>query len=130
MTIIFPLLPLVREYYEQRASVPGTLLITEGTFISQRAGGFNNVPGIFNQDQINAWKEVTDAIHTKGCFIFCQLWGLGRAADASVLANDGHKVISASNIPMSDSASVPEPLDEAGIRGLIQDYATAAKNCN
>ena len=50
---------LVAEYYAQRASVPGTLLITEGTFIAQRAGGYNNVPGIWNDDQIKAWKTVS-----------------------------------------------------------------------
>lgn len=31
-----PLLPLVKDYYRQRASVPGSLLITEGTVISPR----------------------------------------------------------------------------------------------
>lgn len=41
-------LPMVKEYYEQRAAVPGTLIITEATFISPQAGGFTNVPGIYN----------------------------------------------------------------------------------
>ena len=45
-------------FYEQRASVPGTLLITEATFIAQKAGGLENVPGIWNEEQINAWKRV------------------------------------------------------------------------
>ena len=39
--------PLMKEYYGQRASVPGTLIITEGTLISKSArGGFANGPGI------------------------------------------------------------------------------------
>lgn len=37
--------PLAAEYYAQRASTPGTLLITEGTFPSAQAGGYPNVPG-------------------------------------------------------------------------------------
>ncbi len=49
---------LAVEYYAQRASVPGTLLITEATFISAKAGGYGNVPGIYTQDQIDAWKKV------------------------------------------------------------------------
>ena len=123
-----PILPLVREYYEQRASMPGTLLITEGTFISERAGGNENVPGIYNEAQIKAWKNVVQAVHDKGCFLFCQLWALGRAAKPEVLAKTGHKVISASNIPMSEEAAVPQALSEEEIHGFIQDYATAAKN--
>jgi NADPH2 dehydrogenase len=47
------------DYYKQRASVPGTLLITEATFIAPQAGGYPSVPGIWNDEQIAAWKEVS-----------------------------------------------------------------------
>ena len=50
--------PLAAEYYAQRGSVPGTLLITEGTFPAARAGGMNNIPGIWFEAQIAAWKPV------------------------------------------------------------------------
>lgn len=53
-----PTVPLISEYYSQRGSTPGTLLITEGTFIAGKAGGYGNVPGIWNEEQISAWKEV------------------------------------------------------------------------
>jgi NADPH2 dehydrogenase len=66
-------LPFVKDYYAQRASVPGTLLITEATFISPRASGYPNVPGIWNAEQIEAWKEVTKAVHEKGSYIFLRL---------------------------------------------------------
>ncbi len=46
------------EYYAQRASVPGTHLVTEATFISAAAGGMDNVPGIWNDAQIAGWKKV------------------------------------------------------------------------
>lgn len=49
---------LAVEYYGQRASVPGTLLITEATFIDAKAGGQANVPGIWSDQQVEAWKEV------------------------------------------------------------------------
>jgi 2,4-dienoyl-CoA reductase-like NADH-dependent reductase (Old Yellow Enzyme family) len=51
-------LPHVTDYYTQRASVPGTLLVTEATFIAQRAGGYPNAPGIWTDEQISAWKKV------------------------------------------------------------------------
>ncbi|KAL2373061.1 hypothetical protein RJ035_004358 [Blastomyces gilchristii] len=121
-------LSFVKEYYADRASVPGTLLITEGTFISPRAGGFDNVPGIYNDEQIRAWKEITDVVHAKSSFIFCQLWALGRAADSRVLTEDGHPVVSSSDIPISKESAVPTPLDENGIQEFIGDYVQAAKN--
>jgi NADPH2 dehydrogenase len=53
-----PYLPLVANYYSQRASRPGTLLITEATFIAARAGGYAHIPGIWSPAQIAAWKVV------------------------------------------------------------------------
>lgn len=44
-------------YYAQRASVPGTLIIAEATFIAPHAGLYNNVPGVWNDEQIAAWKK-------------------------------------------------------------------------
>lgn len=121
-------LGFVKDYYEQRASVPGTLLITEGSFITKRAGGNRNVPGIWNDKQIEKWKEITDAVHKKGFYISCQLWALGRAANPEVLREDNSRLISSGNIPISPEDPAPEPLTEEEILEWIQDYGTAAKN--
>lgn len=53
------------DYYSQRGSTPGTLLITEGTFISSEAGGYANVPGIYTDAQIAAWKKVSISVFRK-----------------------------------------------------------------
>lgn len=50
---------LAVEYYAQRASTPGTMLISEATLISQAAGGYAHVPGLWNEDQVAAWKRVS-----------------------------------------------------------------------
>ena len=49
---------LAAEYYAQRGSTPGTLHITEATYIAAQAGSYANVPGIWNEPQIAAWKKV------------------------------------------------------------------------
>ena len=51
--------PLAVEYYAQRASMPGSLLITEATSIAQKAIGLPNVPGIWSDAHIAAWKPVS-----------------------------------------------------------------------
>lgn len=48
------------EYYSQRASTPGTLLITEGSFIANKAGGNGNVPNLETDAQLAAWKKVRE----------------------------------------------------------------------
>ena len=56
--------PLLAEYYAQRASTPGTLLISEGTFISPQAGGDVHIPGIWSNDQVAEWRRVSTGILT------------------------------------------------------------------
>jgi NADPH2 dehydrogenase len=46
------------KYYADRASVPGSLLITEGTVIAPYACGIPTVPGIWSEEQLSRWKEV------------------------------------------------------------------------
>ncbi|KIY66549.1 NADH:flavin oxidoreductase/NADH oxidase [Cylindrobasidium torrendii FP15055 ss-10] len=129
-------LPTVKEYYGQRASIPGTLLITEATYIAAKAGGDSNVPGIWNDAQIAAWKEVTDTVHAKGSYIFLQLWALGRAADPKELRkeNPDFPYVSASNIRMkgaSLSGAVdedPKPLTLDEIKEYVALYGQAATN--
>ena len=50
--------PLGVEYYRQRASTPGTLIIAEGTFIAAKASGLRGMPGIWSDEQVDAWKRV------------------------------------------------------------------------
>ncbi|THG94172.1 hypothetical protein EW026_g7250 [Hermanssonia centrifuga] len=114
------------EYYSQRASVKGTLLIAEAV---PQAGGRPNVPGIWSEEQINAWKRITDAVHEKGSFIFAQLRAYGRSADPKELAKEDppFPLVSASDIPLSGN-STPRPLTLPEIRTYIDWYTNAALN--
>ncbi|PPQ78462.1 hypothetical protein CVT25_011857 [Psilocybe cyanescens] len=121
-----PLPGLVAQYYAQRASVPGTLLISEATFIAPRAGGYAHAPGIWSQDQIRAWQEQC-------------LWALGRAAvprqlekELGVPSNPPNSpYVSASPIPLSTRSSkdpAPRALSELEIAEYVELYAQAAEN--
>ena len=125
-----------RDYYEQCAAVPGTLIVTEGTCISPRAAGYRNVPGIWNEEQIRGWKSITDVFHAKGSFIYVQLWATGRTADPEVLREEGYfEVVSSSPIGLDSSKHTvgvktvePRALTKAEIKLFVQDYANAARN--
>ena len=121
--------PLMKEYYGQRASVPGTLIISEGTFISPSAcGGFANAPGIWSKDQVAAWRTITDEVHRKGSFIFCQLVAMGRAADVEAAKKDGVSIVGPSAIPIEEGAPIPRPMTIEEIQQTVQDFASASKN--
>lgn len=122
---------IVPEYYAQRACVPGTLLITEATFIAAQAGGYNNVPGIWNKAQIDEWKQTTKAVHDNGSIIFLQLWALGRVAVAKNLEREEggpYPVVSASAIPAAEGGHVPKEMSKDEIKDFVRYYAQAAKN--
>jgi NADPH2 dehydrogenase len=114
-------------YYAQRGTVPGTLLISEATFISEAAGGYPDAPGIYNAEQVKAWQPITKAVHDKGSFIYCQLWALGRASRPKVLKSLGHDLVSASDLPMDEKAPRPRALTTAEVEAYVQQYAKAAK---
>ncbi|KAF3761999.1 NADH:flavin oxidoreductase/NADH oxidase family protein [Cryphonectria parasitica EP155] len=126
------------QYYAQRAVVPGTLLISEATYITAKAGGYPTIPGLWTDAQLAGWKKVTDAVHAKGSKIICQLWYLGRAARPDPVGSGGafadddfdykNDFVSASDVKMWEGGPTPRALTEEEIWATINDYATAAKN--
>jgi NADPH2 dehydrogenase len=120
--------PMMKEYYGQRSQVPGTLIITEAGLISPGSGGYPNAPGIWSEEQVQAWKSITDEVHRNGCFIVCQIFHIGRAAVPEIAQKEGIKIVSASAIPHEEKAPVPAALTTDEIKLIVKDFATAAKN--
>ena len=48
-------------YYTQRASAG--LIITEATNVSPMSAAFEHAPGIYTEEQVHGWKQVTDQVH-------------------------------------------------------------------
>ncbi|KAI5820454.1 hypothetical protein BZA77DRAFT_78595 [Pyronema omphalodes] len=127
----------VLEYYKQRAS-DGGLIISEASHISVMGGNYHGAPGVFTPEQKRAWKKITDAVHAKGGYIYCQLWHIGRAAHPDCLG--GRKPLAPSagkieNGAVFFTAKGPQPYTEAAemtledIKDTIEDYVHAAKLC-
>ncbi|KAF6817522.1 NADPH dehydrogenase [Colletotrichum sojae] len=122
-----PILPMVSQYYADRASEPGTLIISEATAISRDDIGDLNLPGFSTEAECAAWKQVYDAVHAKGSFMFQQLWSLGRAADPSFVKGRGYKYCSSSDIQMSGRPCPPEALTEEEIWEKINHWRLTAR---
>ncbi|KAI8877189.1 FMN-linked oxidoreductase [Backusella circina FSU 941] len=120
------------EYYSQRAS-DGGLLVTEATNISNSSGSFPHTPGIFTKEQIEAWKKVTDVVHSKGSYIYLQLWHSGRTGFSMLNPNNespvGPSAIAArGSNPKGMPYETPRALEVSEIKQIIQDYTQAALN--
>ncbi|TMW60029.1 hypothetical protein Poli38472_000071 [Pythium oligandrum] len=90
------------KYYSQR-STDGGLIIAEATNITESARGVYGAPGIFTQEQIDAWKPITQAVHDKGGIIFLQLWHTGRLSHPSLQPDNVLPVSSSTNMPIDES---------------------------
>nr|AAY27752.1 12-oxophytodienoate reductase [Hevea brasiliensis] len=126
------------DYYTQR-STPGGFLITEGTLVSPTAPGFPHVPGIYTEEQAEAWKRVVDAVHAKGSIIFCQLWHVGRASHqvyqpngAAPISSTGKAISNRWRILMPDGSygkyPTPRPLETPEILEVVKNYRQSALN--
>lgn len=125
---------LMATYYKQRSGAG--LIITEGTSPSPEGLGYPRIPGIFSQEQVEGWKLVTNAVHEGGAKIFLQLMHTGRIAHISNLPR-GYRVVGVSEVKATGEIyteigmqeySAPVALDTAGIKRIIEDHVTAAKN--
>lgn len=121
------------EYYRQRASAG--MIISEATAISPMSIGYPDTPGIWSQEQIAAWKKITNAVHEEGGVIFLQIWHVGRMSDPiyldgklpeapSAIAPDGHISLVRPKI----SFVTPRALEISEIQAIVEDFAQAAKN--
>jgi len=126
--------PLMAEYYAQRGSTGR--IITEATVVSTQAIGWPNTPGIYSNEQAEAWKMVVDAVHAKGTPIFLQLWHCGRASHSSFHEKEG--------LPVAPSAikierdyvhtptgkqpyETPRALKTEEVSAAVRDYQRAAE---
>lgn len=126
---------LMAEYYAQRAGAG--LIITEGTAPSPNGLGYARIPGIYHQDQVEGWKKVTSAVHTKGGKIFIQLMHTGRISHSANMPT-GSEVIAPSAIQAPEQMytdsegmqdhTVPREMTKEDIQTAIQEYVQASKN--
>lgn len=123
----------VGEYYAQRAEAG--LIISEATGISRQGLGMPYAPGIWNEEQTQAWSSIVSQVKCAGGHIYCQLWHMGRLVDPSYL--DGAPPVSASTIasPIRGRAyhgrtppATPVALSTEQIAEIVRDYAAAARN--
>ena len=117
---------LMKEYYSQRAAVPGTLILVEGTMVSP-SSGFPDAPGIWSADQIEAWRAITDEVHRKGCFILCQLFAMGRAATLDPSGGDKLPILAPSAIPLQ-GGPMPREMTLEEVKQSVRDFGAAATN--
>ncbi|MBO0909174.1 NADH:flavin oxidoreductase/NADH oxidase [Arthrobacter sunyaminii] len=115
------------------------LIVTEATAVSPEGRISPQDTGIYNREQVDAWRRIIGFVHKYGAAdtkIGVQLAHAGRKASTYAPFAEG-----SGTVPEADGGwltvgptaepfgryAAPEALDEAGIRKVIDDFAVAAK---
>ncbi|MDE1181083.1 alkene reductase [Paraburkholderia sp.] len=124
---------LMARYYAERASAG--LIISEATSVTPMGVGYAETPGIWSQEQVEGWKQVTEAVHAAGGKIVLQLWHVGRISDPVFL--DGELPVAPSAIAAGGNVSLvrpqrafvtPRALELPEIAGIVAAYRKGAEN--
>jgi N-ethylmaleimide reductase len=126
---------LMAEYYGQRAAAG--LIITEGTSPSPNGLGYCRIPGIFSGLQVEGWKKITKAVHSKDGKIFVQLMHTGRIGHPANMQKDA-KILAPSAVKPAGQIwtdalglqdyPVPTVMTLEEIQHTRQEYISAATN--
>ncbi|MGH8467277.1 MAG: alkene reductase [Pseudomonas sp.] len=124
---------LMAEYYVQRASAG--LNLSEATSVTPMGVGYPDTPGIWSNDQVRGWANVTKSVHGAGGRIFLQLWHVGRISHPSYL--NGETPVAPSAIqpkghvslvrPLADYPT-PRALETEEIADIVEAYRAGAEN--
>ena len=124
---------LMAEYYVQRASAG--LILSEATSVTPLGVGYPDTPGIWSDEQVRGWTNITKAVHAAGGRISLQLWHVGRISHSIYL--NGEEPVAPSAIAAKGHVSlvrpkadypVPRALETAEIADIVDAYRTGAEN--
>lgn len=123
------------EYYRQRASAG--MIISEGIAPSADGLGYCRTPGIYNEQQIKGWRQVTDAVHEAGGTMVAQIMHVGRVS-SGLNKPEGAETVAPSAIQAAgeiytDAAGMapldmPRALETGEIADVVEDYRQATEN--
>lgn len=121
-------------YYTKFAQGGFGIIFTEGVYPDDKyAQGYFNQPGIINDEQVQAWRKVTESVHHEGGKIFIQLMHAGALSQGNRFNNQtlGPSAVQPRGEQLGmyggeGSFSVPKEATKEDIAEVIQGFVSAA----
>jgi N-ethylmaleimide reductase len=123
--------PSMATYYAQRATAG--LIVSEGVQPSLIGQSNPGTPGLYTDDQVKAWRLVTEAVHVNGGRIFAQIMHGGRVShpETTGMQPVGPSAVPAVGQVFTPSGPKPPPvpraLETAEVPEQARSYAEAAR---
>jgi len=112
------------QHYTSRAIGGVGLIMTEMTAISQTGRITEGCAGIYNNEQTEQWKKITDFIHKNtSSKIGIQLGHSGRKC-----MMEKHEMLSASAISFNEKMPIPKEMTREDMNQIVNQFVSAAQN--
>ncbi len=111
-------------YHEAKAKGGWGLIITEDYAVSPTGKGFPNIPGLWNDGQIDSHLKFTRRIHESGGRIFAQIYHAGRQTRQSLI---GCQPVAPSPIPCPVVQEIPRELAVDDIHLIVEQFGDCAQ---
>ena len=111
-------------YHEAKAKGGWGLIIPEDYVVAPGVGAANNLPGLYNDSQIESHRKLTDRIHSAGAKIICQIYHAGRriSKDATGLEPVGPSAMKYAGSPWE----ISRELTIQEIEEIVEQFADTA----
>ncbi len=127
--------PIMAQYYAARAEAG--LLITEGSSPDANGLGYARIPGLYTEEQLAGWREVTEAVHAAGGRIAVQVMHTGRVSHPSNMP-PGAEVLAPSAVVLEGEMytdqqglqpyPTPRAMRDDEVEATADHFVSASKN--
>ena len=110
-------------YHEAKARGGWGLIITEDHAVDPKGRAFPNIPGLWNDSQIEGHAELTRRIHDIGGTIFAQIYHCGRRTRTLLI---GSQPVAPSPVPCPLVQEIPHELTTVEIKEIVEKFGVSA----
>lgn len=111
-------------YHEHKAKGGWGLIITEDYAIAPKVGGFVRLPGLWEDSQIPAHRELTRRVHEAGGKIAAQIYHAGRETSSAIT---GQQPVAPSALREPSMPETPRALTVEEIHELVERFGDCAR---
>lgn len=113
------------KYIEEKAKGGWGMVITEDYAVNENAKGYKYIPGLYNDEQIEGNKKLTETIHQYDTKLFCQMYHPGRQSKHDVNGNVQPIAPSAMKDPFC--MDLPREITVDEIHQIVKDFGSTAR---
>lgn len=130
--------PFHQAHYAARALGGAGLIMAEMTAVTPEGRVSPGCPGLWNDEQAQAWAQVVKLVHDNGAYAGVQLGHAGRRGSTQLgweqpnqpLANDNWPLISASALPYDKDSATPAEITREQMDEVRDAFVAAAQRAD